>query len=84
MAASHRPDVVLLDIGMPGMDGYEVAYRLRQDPALAGKIIVALTGYGQREDQERSRRAGFDYHLVKPVDMEALRRMLQGEMRGIE
>jgi CheY-like chemotaxis protein len=54
MAVNHRPDVILLDIGMPGMDGYEVAHRLRQNSALSGKIIVALTGYGQREDQERS------------------------------
>jgi CheY-like chemotaxis protein len=84
MAADHHPDVVLLDIGMPGMDGYEVAYRLRQNPALAGEIIVALTGYGQKEDQEHTRRAGFDYHLVKPVDMEALRRVLRGDVRGIE
>jgi two-component system CheB/CheR fusion protein len=84
MAINHRPDVVLLDIGMPGMDGYEVAHRLRQYPVLSGKIIVALTGYGQREDQERSRRAGFDYHLVKPVDMEVLRRVLRGETHGIE
>ena len=72
----YRPDVVLLDLGMPGVDGYEVARRLRQDPALARIVIVAVSGYGQDSDRERTRVTGFDAHLVKPVTMDALRHVL--------
>ncbi len=78
MAAGYRPNVVLLDIGMPGMDGYEVARRLRQEPGMTDASLVAVTGYGQEEDRERTCAAGFDEHLVKPVDLDALRRVLQG------
>jgi len=67
-AEGFRPDVVLLDIGLPGMDGYEVARRLRQLPALRDARLVALTGYGQASDRQRGRDAGFDEHLLKPVD----------------
>jgi CheY-like chemotaxis protein len=63
---------VLLDIGLPGMDGYEVARRIRAEPALRETLLVALTGYGQEEDRRRSREAGFNAHLVKPVDLDAL------------
>ena len=65
-----RPEVVLMDIGLPGMDGYEVARRLRQDAELAAGIalLVAVTGYAEDEARRRSREAGFDHHLVKPVD----------------
>jgi two-component system, sensor histidine kinase len=77
-APRFRPDVVLLDIGLPGIDGYEVARRLRRRPELAGLLIVAVTGYGQESDRQRSREAGFDHHLVKPVDLETLRRLLKG------
>lgn len=75
MAAAWQPDVMLLDIGLPGMDGYEVARRLRA----AGQALrlVALTGYGQPEDVQRSVEAGFDGHLVKPVALEALARALR-------
>jgi len=76
LAPEYHPDVVLLDIGLPGMDGYQVASRLREQPALAGTTIIALTGYGQDEDRERSREAGIDHHLVKPVNMERLRELL--------
>jgi CheY-like chemotaxis protein len=69
-AVGFDPDVVLLDIGLPGMDGYEVARQLRAR-GLKGQI-VALTGYGRPEDIERARGAGFDAHLVKPVDLESL------------
>jgi PAS domain S-box-containing protein len=83
-AGAIRPDVVLLDIGLPGMDGYQVADALRRLPELQGALIVALTGYGQESDRQRSARAGFDYHLVKPVDLEELRRLVStgrvGEM----
>jgi PAS domain S-box-containing protein len=77
MALSQRPDVVLLDIGLPLMDGYEVARRLRQETALSGVRIAALTGYGQAADRRRSKEAGFDEHLVKPVDPDKLRALLQ-------
>jgi PAS domain S-box-containing protein len=76
-ARAFRPRVVLLDIGLPRMDGYEVARRIRQEPGLAGTTLIALTGYGQEEDRRRSREAGFDRHLVKPVDPEELREVLR-------
>jgi signal transduction histidine kinase/ActR/RegA family two-component response regulator len=75
-ADTFRPQVVLLDIGMPRMDGYEVAQRLREEPALAKVFLVALTGYGQDEDRRRSQEAGFDAHLVKPLDLDALHLLL--------
>jgi two-component system CheB/CheR fusion protein len=67
-AVTFGPDLVLLDLGMPGMDGYEVARRLRQLPEGRGCLLAALTGWGQEEDRRRTREAGFDRHLVKPVD----------------
>ncbi len=75
-APSYQPQVVLLDIGMPGMDGYEVARRLRAMRELDGVRIVAITGWGQEADRQRSRQAGFDLHLVKPVDPNELVRVL--------
>jgi PAS domain S-box-containing protein len=75
-AQAWRPDIVLLDIGLPGMDGYEVARRLRAIPDLRACILVAVTGYGQEEDRRRSANAGFDHHLVKPVDPQALTELL--------
>jgi CheY-like chemotaxis protein len=66
------PEVVLLDIGLPGMDGFEVARRLREQTVPRQPLLVALSGYGQAEDQRRSREAGFDHHLVKPADPEVL------------
>jgi CheY-like chemotaxis protein len=71
-----RPQVVLLDIGLPGMDGYEVARRLRAAPETRGALLVAVTGYGQEGDRVRAREAGFDHHLVKPVDLDGLRRLI--------
>jgi two-component system CheB/CheR fusion protein len=71
-AEQFRPDLVLLDIGLPGMDGYEVARRLRRHPELRRTVIAALTGYGRAEDMKLSREAGFDHHLVKPVDLRRL------------
>jgi signal transduction histidine kinase len=71
-ARTFRPHFVLLDIGLPGMDGYHVASALREDEALKNTVIIAVSGYGQEEDRRRSRAAGFDYHLVKPVDFESL------------
>ena len=78
VATEFRPDVVLLDIGLPLMDGYEVARRLRQTPQTAGALLIALTGYGQQGDRQRGRDAGFDGHMLKPVDPHALARMIDG------
>jgi CheY-like chemotaxis protein len=77
-AASFRPDVVLLDIGLPGMDGYEVAQKLRELPGLRDIRLVAVTGYGRSDDRIRARDAGFDDHLTKPVEFAALERTLAG------
>ena len=76
VAASYQPDVIVLDIGMPGMDGYEVARRLRAMPRHASTRLIALTGWGQDEDITRSREAGIDHHLVKPPDLDVLRDLI--------
>jgi CheY-like chemotaxis protein len=79
-SASFHPDVVLLDIGLPRMSGYEVARRLRGREEGERTMLVALTGWGQAADRDRSREAGFDHHMTKPVDFAALQRLL--ERRG--
>jgi CheY-like chemotaxis protein len=71
-----RPDVILLDIGLPGMSGLDVARLIRQDPALRDVLLVAITGYGQDQDRRRCHEAGFDLHLIKPVDPNIIREML--------
>jgi PAS domain S-box-containing protein len=76
VAAEFLPEVVLLDIGLPGMDGYEVARRLRTMPATTGALLIAMTGYASPEDLIAAKEAGFDKHLVKPVDLEVLRECL--------
>ena len=81
-AQSFVPDAVVLDIGLPGIDGYEVARRLRARPETAGALIVAVTGYGQKEDRERSLAAGFDHHLVKPIESDALLTLLSRQGVG--
>jgi CheY-like chemotaxis protein len=80
------PDVVLLDLGMPGMDGYEVARRLKEGLAPPELMLVALTGWGQDEDRRRTREAGFHHHFVKPVDPGELRQLLarSKQVRGGE
>lgn len=75
-APVFRPDVVLLDIGLPGMDGYEVAQKMRELPGLRDIRLVAVTGYGRSDDRIRAREAGFDDHLTKPVDYAVLERTL--------
>ncbi|MBC7453784.1 MAG: response regulator [Massilia sp.] len=76
IAIDDRPDVVLLDIGLPGMSGFDVARRIRQHPAIKEMVLIAMTGYGQDADRQRSREAGFDHHLVKPVDFGKLQILL--------
>ncbi|MBP1150927.1 MULTISPECIES: response regulator [Methylocaldum] len=76
LASEFRPQAVLLDIGLPGMDGYEVARRLRERPETREALIIAITGYGQQEDRALTKAAGFDHHLVKPVDPEELGALL--------
>ena len=85
LAAELRPDVVLLDIGMPGLNGYEVCKKLRERTANAARrpTIVALTGWGQEEDRRRSKEAGFDRHLVKPVEPAELRGLLAETHRAV-
>ncbi len=76
VASKVQPEVILLDIGLPGMDGYEVARRLRQTRGVSESLLIALTGYGQESDRSRSRDAGFDHHLVKPLDPDQLQSLL--------
>jgi CheY-like chemotaxis protein len=82
IAEEFRPEVILLDIGLPGMDGNEVARRLRERPEFEKALIVALTGWGQESDVERSRAAGFDHHLVKPANPEAILELLSENGKG--
>jgi CheY-like chemotaxis protein len=77
-AVAFRPDVVLLDIGLPGMDGYEVAQKMRELPGLRDIRLIAVTGYGRSDDRIRARDAGFDDHLTKPVEYAVLERTLAG------
>jgi CheY-like chemotaxis protein len=76
LTRTHRPEVVLLDIGLPGMDGYEVARQCRQDSGLDRLILIAMTGYGKDEDRRRSQEVGFNAHFVKPVSLDDLRLLL--------
>lgn len=76
-AAAFRPEVILLDIGLPMMNGYDVARRIRKEPWGAEIRLVALTGWGQDEDRRRSKEAGFDDHVVKPIDPASLRGLLR-------
>ncbi len=75
VARTQQPEIVLLDIGLPGMDGYEVAKLLREQ-GLRKAFLAAVTGYGQEEDRQRAQEAGFDYHLVKPLDPDLLQELL--------
>ncbi len=75
-AEQFRPDVMLLDIGLPGMSGHEVARSLRQESWGRSVVMIAMTGWSMDEERERSEQAGFDHHMVKPVDPETLMRLL--------
>jgi hypothetical protein len=77
-----RPDLALVDIGLPGIDGYEVARRARATPQGRGALLVALTGYGHPEDRKRAIAAGFDEHVTKPIDVERLERLLARASRS--
>jgi CheY-like chemotaxis protein len=78
VAESFRPDVVLLDIGLPKMNGYDACRHIRAQPWGKGMVLIALTGWGQDEDKLHSKEAGFNFHMIKPVDPEALAKMLTG------
>jgi PAS domain S-box-containing protein len=77
VALEYRPDVVLLDIGLPGLNGYEVAQAIRRQPIFKGILLIAVTGYGLEADRQRTRQAGFDYHLVKPADFAEVQRIMR-------
>ena len=81
--AEHHPDVILLDIGLPRMSGYEVAERLKGRKAQRKLLLIAVTGYGQERDRERSAAAGIDIHLLKPVDPVYLRRASEAVRDGV-
>jgi CheY-like chemotaxis protein len=80
-AARFHPDIVFLDIGLPDMTGYEVAARMRSLPGAGHATLVALTGYGQEKDKQDAKAAGFDHHLVKPINFEALMALTSGAPR---
>jgi CheY-like chemotaxis protein len=84
VAMSYRPDMIFLDIGMPGMDGYEVARRIRQTAGLEKVVLAALTGWGQQEDRRRTAEAGFDHHLVKPPEPNMVRSVLASLPKPLE
>ena len=81
LATSERPSVMLLDIGLPGMDGYDVCRAIRKQ-GLVDVRIIAMTGYGQERDRARAMEAGFDTHTVKPVDIEELTRLIGMPLKG--
>lgn len=76
MLAEFNPGVILMDIGMPGMDGHEVARRIREQPRFARTTLIALSGWGQEEDKRRASESGFNHHLTKPVDLAMLEELL--------
>jgi CheY-like chemotaxis protein len=80
--ATFDPQLLLLDIGMPGLNGYDTCKAIRAQPGGARRRLVAVTGWGQPQDVASAQEAGFDHHLVKPVDMEALMQLLQAQQVG--
>jgi CheY-like chemotaxis protein len=84
VAAQLAPEVVMLDIGLPGLNGHDVAAKLRHLPETRSAYLVAVTGYGQSNDRERALAAGFDAHFVKPIDVDALAAMLAARSQSAE
>src|SRR5690606_23707083 len=82
LALEHRPDLILMDIGLPGMDGFEVAQQMREYPQLDATTLVAVTAYGSEEDRRLAIKAGFDHHLVKPCSAESLAECLRLPLRS--
>ena len=82
VADAYRPALAFIDIGLPDMDGYQVARRMRETPGLAATVLVALTGYSGADELHRSEAAGFDRHLVKPLDFGELERLLRSLPKG--
>jgi CheY-like chemotaxis protein len=78
IAKTYEPNVILLDIGLPGMNGYEVCKAMHEDRIAQKAVFIAQTGWGQPEHRQRSKEAGFDHHLVKPIDMQVLKHLLNG------
>jgi CheY-like chemotaxis protein len=76
------PEVAIIDIGLPGMNGYELAAGIRANETLEAPLLIALTGYGQAEDFDRSREAGFDHHFVKPADLRAIQAAIDAGLAG--
>lgn len=76
VARDYRPNLILLDIGLPGMSGFEVAKKVREELELSKVVLVAMTGYGQESDKQHSQEAGFDHHLVKPADLSEVKQVL--------
>ena len=83
VATLHGPDVVILDIGLPGMDGYEVAGRLRGEGVCERACLIAVTGYGQEQDRVQAKETGFDHHLTKPVDFDSLLKLVSRPCRPV-
>jgi CheY-like chemotaxis protein len=81
VALAYQPEVILLDIGLPGMDGYQVAQVLRQDRRFTTTLMVAITGYGQPDDIRKSQEAGINYHFTKPINLGALQDLLEGTVQ---
>lgn len=83
LALDFQPQIVLLDIGLPIEDGYQVARRMRQHAALSETMLVALTGYGRDEDREHARQAGFDMHFTKPIELDDLQLVLEKKLQAV-
>jgi CheY-like chemotaxis protein len=76
-ARAFVPDALIIDLGMPGLDGWELAMKLREESSLCNALFIAVSGFGQDEDRERSRRAGFHHHLLKPTNLDELRLIIE-------